>query len=273
MSRTLIRVRALSCRLGGKEILRGVDFELREGQSLAVFGPNGAGKSTLLRCLLRIHERSGGRLEILGRELDRLSQRQLARCLSYAPQADRQSSPFQVEDFVALARYPHLGALRAPGPEDRRAIREALETTDTLRFAGRRMDTLSGGERQKVYVAAALAQQSRVLLLDEPASFLDPRQRGELLRILDRCRRELGLSLVYVTHDPNLALALCDSVLGLKEGRVLFRCPGEDPELPARLAELYGRDFCSVAHPGSGRRLLVPAEDPPGEAPAPGGPA
>jgi len=199
-----------------------------------------------------------GSIEICGRPLHDYTQRELARRMSYVPQADGRLSPFTVEQFVQMGRYPHLRPLAGLGPDDRRAVRQALELTATGELAPRRLSTLSGGERQRVYIAAALAQQAEILLLDEPTTFLDYRHQAEIRSLLARVNRQEKVTILAVTHDANAAALECQQVVALRDGQVAFA--GSPAELMnARVLEgIYATPFRLVPHPDAGLPIVVP---------------
>lgn len=254
-----IRIQNLVCKLGGRAVLDGVSLEIPERGSVAILGPNGAGKTTLLKCVARIVRAASGSVEILGRNASSYSQRDLARVLSYVPQADARYLPFRVSEFVLLGRYPHLSPFSTLTPEDRRAADAAMDRTETREFAERPIDTLSGGERQRVFIAASLAQGARILLLDEPATFLDYKHQVEVVELLRRLNRDEGVTLVSVTHDANNAARLGDHAIALKAGRVHFS--GAMPELLAEgvLESVFDTPFDCI--PATDGEVLVRARE------------
>ena len=254
----VIRVDHFSFRIGGKEILRDVSFSVRRGQYVAIVGPNGAGKTTLIKCLDRLLTGGTGRIEICGRPLAEYRQRELARRVSYVPQADGRVSPFTVEQFVLMGRYPYLSPFSAVSREDRRAVRESMELTATSQFADRLLETLSGGERQNVYIAAALAQGAEILLLDEPTAFLVYRHEADILGLLARVNRHSGVTIVTVTHDVNHAALQSDRIVALCEGEVVFRGPAGEIMKPEVLRRIYGAEFLLVDHPQTHLPVIVP---------------
>lgn len=258
-SAPLVEVIGYWLSLDGKEILRDVSFSLERGEHLAVVGPNGAGKTTLLKALMCIVGGVAvrGTIRVAGRALRQYRQRDLARRLSYVPQAASSDCEFTVEQFVLMGRYPHFGPLGSIDRTDRVAVAEALRRTGLAPLAGRRLDTLSGGERQKVYIAAALAQGADVLLLDEPTTFLDYRHQLEIRRVLAELRRG-GATIIAATHDLGAAALDCDRVLALSEGRVVFHGPPGELLRPERLEALYGVPFVLVEHPRAGVPVVVP---------------
>ena len=257
--KTAIEVRDFSFRIGAKEILRNVSFRVEQGQYVAIVGPNGAGKTTLLKCLDRILTGGTGRIEVFGRPLKGYRQRQLARRISYVPQAEGHLWPYTVEQFVLMGRYPYLSPFSTVGKEDRRLVRRTLEQTGTAAFADRMLRTLSGGERQKVLIAAALVQGADVLLLDEPTTFLDYHHQTEIRKLLCDANTRSGVTVVTVTHDLNHAVLESNRIVALREGRVVFDGrPGEimNPEV---LGEIYDTPFVLVDHPQSDVPVIVPS--------------
>jgi len=255
----MLRVRDFSFAFNGRQTLQGLDFSLPQAGCLSVIGPNGAGKSTLLKCLLRLHEggRSSGEIRVKGKELAAYGQRELARVISYVPQAGGWIPPFTVEEFLRLSRYPY----GASGPVAReaagRAAAGAMSVTGTESLAGRSLKSLSGGERQKVYLAAALAQEAELMLLDEPAAFLDPRHAAELHGLLRSLNRDQGLSMVTVTHDLNHPLSAGGNVLALREGRQIFFGQVADMLPSGALEKAYHHEFTYVQHPRTGRPVVL----------------
>ncbi len=255
-----IHIRNYSFAVNGARILEDVSLEVGAGEFLAIIGPNGAGKTTLIKCLVRINTGGTGEIFLDERALESFRQKELARLLGYVPQSDGRGLPFTVEEFVLMGRYPYLGPLSPPGREDERAAREALELTGTAHLAGRFLDTLSGGERQNVLIAAALSQGSRILLLDEPTTFLDPKHVADIHGILRRVNRERKMTVVMVTHDINGAALLSDRIAVLKSGRVAFTGSPEEVMRNEVLERIYEHPFLFVAHPLTGRRLIIPSE-------------
>lgn len=261
MSAPLLEARAVDVELDGSRILTGVDVAVGSGQFLSLIGPNGAGKSTLIRCLAGLIPPSRGDVLLDGRPLAALPRRELARSISYVPQADARSLPFSVRSFVEMGRYPHLGAWATPGQGDVRAVDAALERTETADLAGRSMESLSGGERQRVLIAAALAQGGRILLLDEPTTFLDYRHQVWIVELLERLHRDEGLAVVAATHDLNWTVTVSDAVLALRDGRVAFRGATEEVLTAERLEAIYGTRFELVSSGTRGLPLVVPARN------------
>jgi iron complex transport system ATP-binding protein len=258
MSTPALRAECLSFAIGGKLILDGVSFEVACGEYFAVIGPNGAGKSTLLKCINRIWQGATGSISLGGASLTSYSQRELAKIAAYVPQAGGRQFPFTARQFVMMGRYPHLSPFTSVQRADVRAVDEALELTGTRQFEDRLVPTLSGGERQKLYLAAAVAQGTSMLLLDEPTTFLDPKHRAEITDVLRRLNREKEITIVAVTHDINSAALEADRVLALKEGRAVFSgTPAELMTEPV-LEMVFDKRFLLIEHPSRGTPIVIP---------------
>jgi iron complex transport system ATP-binding protein len=258
MESSIIEISSFSFAISGKEILKNISFTVREGEYVSIVGPNGAGKTTLLKCISRIHKGGRGKIHVAGRDLLTFSQRDLAQQVSYVPQAGGQHAPFTVYEFVLMGRYPYLSPFSPPSAADKTAVNEALAVTGTSEFAQRFLGTLSGGERQKVYIAAALAQAARVLLLDEPTTFLDPKHESDIYRLLARINRERGVTIVSVTHDINSAVLTSRTLLALKGGSVAFSGSAEEFMKEEILRDIYEKPFELMKHPRYGRNIIAP---------------
>jgi len=253
----LVQIAGLSVCLGGKPVLVDISFGICAGEYMVVVGPNGAGKTTLLRCLVRIL-RGEGSIAIEGRPLESYRQRDLARRVAYVPQVGNWTAPYTVEQFVAMGRYPHLSPFSSLALEDRRAVREAMERTRTVQFAGRMLETLSGGERQQVGIAAALAQGAQLLLLDEPTTFLDYRHQAEVLALLREANHQAGVTILAVTHDLNHAALEADWAVALRDGKIAFRGTATELMRADVLRRIYATDLLLVEHPATPVPVVVP---------------
>jgi iron complex transport system ATP-binding protein len=218
-----LRLRGVGVRLGGADVLDGVDLELAVGQWINIIGPNGAGKTTLLRAILGAVEHTG-EIEI-GDGVDRSDAMGLARSLAYLPQTPVIPLGVPVIDYVLLGRTPHRGIFSGDSSSDVALAAEALERLDLHGFAEREVSTLSGGERQRVVLARALVQESSVLLLDEPTTALDLGHQQEVLDLVDELRVERGLSVLATLHDLTLAARYGDLVAALARGRIVAQGP------------------------------------------------
>ncbi|MCL2122564.1 MAG: ABC transporter ATP-binding protein [Desulfovibrionaceae bacterium] len=243
-------------------ILENITFSISRGEYLSVLGPNGAGKSTLLKCLMRVHEqgRTQGEVRIKGRSLAAYDQRDLAALISYVPQAGGWVPPFTVEELLRLSRYPYASPFGAFRKTDIEAVKRALCLTGMEALAARRMTALSGGERQKAFLAAALAQETEIMLLDEPASFLDPKHTVELNRLIRCLNHEHDMTMITVTHDLNHPLGMGGKALVLRGGRQLFFGSTQELQRQGVLEEAFSHRFLYVRHPQTGMPVALAEE-------------
>lgn len=213
---------------GGPNVLRGVDLSAGAGKLLCLLGPNGSGKTTLLRCLLGRLRPQSGSIVLDGRALAQHSARTLARLMGYVAQSPSAAFAFTVHQIVLMGRFAHTGLLGMAGRKDLDVARQAMIMTETLDFAARTLDELSGGEAQRVMIARALAQQPSVLLLDEPTSHLDIRNQLLIYDMMQRLAHDWEMAVVCVSHDVNLAGRFADELVLIREGKVLAAGkPGE----------------------------------------------
>ena len=210
----------LSYRIEAQKLLDGVDLSVERGQMVGLIGPNGAGKSTLLRAISGILRCQDGAVTLEGRDLKSMTAKDVAAGLALVPQIAPYTHGFTSMELVLMGRYPHLGRFQVEGKLDEQIARKAMAMTETGQFAHRTLDTLSGGERQRVFVARALAQQPRMLLLDEPTSNLDVLHQ---LMVLDLVRKLVddGLTAVAAFHDLSMAARYCDRLVVMADGKVV----------------------------------------------------
>jgi iron complex transport system ATP-binding protein len=246
----IVAVARASYRLpGGRRLFEELSFALRAGQVLCILGPNGIGKSTLLRCLDGLDRLAGGSIQLAGRPLQSLTRRELGRLVGLVPQADAPVFAFTVREVVEMGRAPHLGWLGAPGAADQDIVRATLERLGIAGLADRLYPELSGGERQMVLIARALAQQPRLLILDEPTSHLDFANGMRVLELV-RGLADGGLAVIMTSHDPDHAFLIADRTLAMAP--TLPAIDGATRELltEARLSAIYGRAVRIVEHDG-----------------------
>jgi iron complex transport system ATP-binding protein len=245
---TAVRATGVGVTLGGTRVLDGVDLTVDAGTWLAVVGPNGAGKSTLLRALTGL-VRHDGTVHLDGRPAAGLRPRDRARLIGYAPQSPVLPAALSVTEYVLLGRTPYRSILSAPRAEDRDVAESVLERLDLGAFRDRPLHTLSGGEGQRAVLARALAQQPRMLFLDEPTSALDLGHAQQVLELVDRLRREDGLTVVSTLHDLTLAGQYADTLLMLARGGVVATGAPADVLTPDLLARHYGATADVVSGP------------------------
>ena len=250
----------LSCRACGRDILNGVSLEVRPGQVVSVVGPNGAGKTTLLRCMQGMVRPSAGSVAVGGRDVLRMRPRELARHLAYVPQAGPGTMALTVFDLVLAGRRPHLGW--RPSPRDLEAVEAILDDFGLTALAARDVDVLSGGQRQKVFLARAFVQEPRYLLLDEPTSSLDLRHQLEVMELLRRQAAARGVGALVAIHDLNLARRYADRAVLLHCGEVVAGGEPAHVMTPEAIRAVYGVEVeCVPVNGGSAVFALRPVSE------------
>jgi iron complex transport system ATP-binding protein len=236
--------------------LAGVSFAIEAGEVFGVIGPNSAGKTTLLRLLTRVVAAVRGEVRLDGRPIRHLAHAELARQIAVVPQDAPRPFPFSVEQLVLMGRYPHAPARFFESDADRAQATAAMEATGVLHLAALPLEQLSGGERQRAMLARALAQQPRLLVLDEPTSHLDLRYQAETAALLQRVNGERGMTVLLVSHDLNLTAEVCDRLLLLGRGRIAR--VGSPAEVLQRdvLEEVFGCAVVVDVNPKSGRPVI-----------------
>jgi iron complex transport system ATP-binding protein len=244
--------------LGGRAVVDRVEASVARSEWVALIGPNGAGKTTLLRAIARLVPFAGS-IRLEARATAELGRAELSRLLAVVPQEPSTPPWMTVAEYVLLGRTPHLGPLGKEGARDREAAARALERLELLDLRERRLGTLSGGERQRAVVARALAQEARVVLLDEPTASLDIGHQQQALDLLDELRRESGLTLVAAMHDLTLAAQYADRMLLLDGGRVALAGTPREVLTEEAISRHYGAAIDVV--PVDGRLAVVPRRD------------
>ena len=238
------------------DVLRGVSLSVAAGEVVALVGPNGAGKSTVLRAATRVLVPRSGHVLLAGRDVQAMDARALAREIAVVAQLAELPFGMTVGELVALGRTPHLRLLLGPGRHDREIVDWALSATSTEFLAERFVDELSGGERQRVFLARALAQEPRVLLLDEPTANLDLQHQVTALDFVRAQARDAGLAVLAAIHDLQLAALYCDRVVVLNQGEVVASGTPEEVLTPGVLLPAFGQPIVVAPHPTHGVPLV-----------------
>jgi iron complex transport system ATP-binding protein len=245
----------------GPPVLPGVQdvtIRVERGSIVGILGPNGSGKTTLLRLLAGMLRPESGHVTLNGANVASLPRAALARSIAVVPQETHLAFDYTVLEIALMGRYPHLGTFELEGPRDVAIAREALAATGTLALERRSFATLSGGEKQRVVIASALAQEAEILLLDEPTASLDLGYQFDIAALLARLNRERALTIVVATHDLNFAASLCGSVVMLSEGRVTAAGPTDDTLTSMSIQALYGVVADVYPHHAAGHLTVVP---------------
>lgn len=258
MELALLRAADVSFDYGAARVLSDVSAELKRGEVLGILGPNGSGKTTLLRLLSGTRRPSRGAVLLDGTPIQQLSRTKVAQRIAVVPQETQPAFDYSVMEMVLMGRHPHLARFALEGPRDIEVARDALTATGTLHLAERLFTTLSGGEKQRVVIASALAQASDVLLLDEPTAALDLGYQLEVASLVTTLNRERGMTIAISTHDLNLAASACHRLVLLREGRVMASGKTEAVLNRANVRALYGVDADVQPHSASGHLVVVP---------------
>ena len=260
MMQAAIEAKHLDYTYGRTPVLKGISFTIAQGDFFIIIGPNGSGKTTLLKLLSGIHKLQSGGIVINNRPLQAYSRKNLAREVAYVPQMIQTDFPFTVREVVLMGRSPHLGMLGLEAQEDVELAEEAMGFTEVRHLSNRRLNQLSGGECQRVYIARAICQQTRIILLDEPTASLDLAHQVHIMDLMEKLQKERSITVVMVSHDVNLAAMYGSRVLLLKEGHSLkMGAPGDVMNFKT-LEDAYGCKLLVDENPMGGfpRITLVP---------------
>jgi iron complex transport system ATP-binding protein len=239
-------------------VLDRVSAELKRGEVLGILGPNGSGKTTLLRLLSGTRLPASGNVSLDGTPLRRLSRRAVAQRIAVVPQEMHLAFDYTVMEMVLMGRHPHLGMFELEGPDDFAIAHDALRATGTEHLGSRQFNTLSGGEKQRVIIASALAQSADILLLDEPTASLDLGYQLEVGSLISTLSRERRVTIGVSTHDLNLAASVCTTLVLLRDGRVLASGNTADVLTPLNIRALYDVSADVHHHQASGHLVVVP---------------
>jgi iron complex transport system ATP-binding protein len=254
----MLKIHSLFISYGAKAVLEDVSLNVHKGEVLALIGPNGAGKTSLIRAASGVLRPKAGQVSVLGQDITNMTPQLRATHLAVVPQARLLPANFTVHETVLLGRTPYLRWMGKPTHRDQIQVTWALERTNTLELADRLIGELSGGEQQRVLLARALAQDTPILLLDEPTAHLDLRHQSGLLNLVQELAREQHLAVLMALHDLNLVALYSDRVALLVDGRL--RASGAPAEVltPAHLIEGYKVPLNVTVHPEYGTPLILP---------------
>ncbi|NWG01342.1 MAG: ABC transporter ATP-binding protein [Syntrophaceae bacterium] len=249
----MIEVHSISFRYHDDWVLRDVSFRVERGEFVGVIGPNGSGKTTLLKILYRLLSPQSGEIRFELVPLKKMDRADIAKKIAVVAQETHLLFPFSVLETVLTGRSPHLGSLMFESDKDLEMAKKAMEWTKMLPFSGRRMDELSGGERKRVFIARALAQEPEVILLDEPTANLDIHHQIDFLNLILTLNQERGLTIVMASHDMNTASDFCDRLILLQEGRVYKMGTPEEVITKENIEKVYGCEVEVDQNPFSGK--------------------
>lgn len=244
----------------GTDILKGIDFRMHEGRMTALLGPNGSGKTTLFKCISGLWRPREGAILFGGRDITVLSSVQRAGIIALVPQEHEPPFPYSVSDVVLMGRAAHISMFSSPSKQDVLKSDEAMETVGISHLKARPYTKISGGERQLVLIARALAQESPILILDEPTSHLDFRNQILILTKVRDIARQRGLTVLMTLHDPNLAMLFSDDVVMIHEGSVMSRGLPQEVITADNLKRMYGIEVAVISH--NGTKVIYPEVTP-----------
>lgn len=262
MSEKILSIKNLSFSYDGNNILDDISFGINRKNFVSILGPNGAGKSTLVNIISKVLKDFKGEIILGGRDLKTMTSRDLARKMAVVPQYTSPSFGFTVEEMVLMGRHPYISRFGGEKPEDYAVVREVMEKTRVTQFAKRRFTQLSGGEKQRVVIAQALAQESQILLLDEPTSHLDINFQIELMNLFSGLNREEGKTIIGIFHDINLAIQNSTQIMLLKDGNVFAFGEPEEIINSKNLKSVFHSDIFVGKNPVTGKIYVSPVFDP-----------
>jgi iron complex transport system ATP-binding protein len=252
----MLEVSCLSVKLDNRSIIEKINFKAAKGENISIVGPNGAGKTTLLKAIAGLLEFTG-KVEIEGRDLAVLNSRQKAAKICMVGQGLDISGEITVKNFLELSRYCYRKSWEKLDKADKEIIFESMDLTACSQFADREIGSLSGGERQRVLIAGAIAQNSPVILLDEPLTYLDPVQRDKITKLIDIIAKK-GHLVVTVTHEINEAFAFSSRILVMSKGVIVFDGSSEELNRLNVLEEVFDTRFYKITNPVTKRPLMFP---------------
>jgi iron complex transport system ATP-binding protein len=253
-----LRADTVTVGYGGEPVVRDLSLAIADGRVTTIVGPNGCGKSTLLRTMARLLRPTSGRVLLDGEPVHETSTKEVARRMALLPQSPIAPDGLLVRDLVGRGRHPHQRWFSQWSPGDEAIVEAALEMTDTTDLRDRALDQLSGGQRQRAWIAMTLAQDTELLLLDEPTTYLDLAHQVEVLDLVTRLNRERNRTVVMVLHDLNLAARYSDVIVVMKDGAVVYEGDPTDVFTPPMLAETFGLEADVLPDPRTGLPIVVP---------------
>ncbi|MBF0299006.1 MAG: ABC transporter ATP-binding protein [Oligoflexia bacterium] len=256
----ILEIKNLSLSINSKNLLKNISLSINKGEFFTLVGPNGSGKSSLLKVIMGIistAHKFKGEVLLEGKNKNIYNQKEIATIITYLPQINS-SNHFFVDEFLKMSRYAHRNRFNSSKKEDENIVKQIVEVLNIGPFLGRTISSLSGGEQQKIYLAASIIQQPKLLLLDEPNTFLDPKYQYEINLLLKRINREMKVSILLATHDLNMALIQSDKILILKNGELIFNGISDDLKKSDILSTVFERKFCFSNNPNTNQIFILP---------------
>ena len=255
----LLKVEQLNFAYDSDPILNDITFSISDMEFVGLIGPNGSGKSTLLKLVGGILHNKNGQIDFKGNPIGSIPKKELAKSITWIPQDYPMVFPFTVQEIVLMGRHPYLTPLSFEGEEDYQIAQRAMDITQTLQFAERYFNEISGGEKQRVMLASAIAQEPEIMLLDEPTSALDLKYQIQILNILKRLNEQKKITLILAMHDLNLASRYCQRLILLKDGAIVCDGPPKDVLQKEVIEKVYGVEV--ELHSQNGDILVQPVKE------------
>ena len=260
--RDILSVKGLSFSYDNKRIIDDISFDIKERSFLSILGPNGAGKSTLVNVMSKVLKDFEGKIDVNGKDIRSMNSREVARNIAVVPQYTSPGFSFSVQEMVMMGRHPYISRFGGEGPRDIQVVREVMEKASITDFAERKYDELSGGEKQRVIIAQALAQDSPILLLDEPTSHLDINFQIEFMNLFLKLNREEGKTVIGVFHDINLAIQNDSLIMLLKDGSIYALGKAQEVISRQNLKSVFHSDIFVGKNPVTRKIYVSPVFDP-----------
>ena len=258
MNKYSIEIENLSYSFGDQKVLENIDILIKKNKFYSIIGPNGSGKTTLLKNISKTLEPDINTLFINGIDVAKMKNKQLAKNVSVVPQNTQIDFEFPVIDVVLMGRTPYLGRFEIESQKDFEIAKKAMKTTNTWELRDKKVNQLSGGESQRVVIARAIAQQTGILLLDEPIASLDIHHQIELMDTLKALNEKEGATIVAVMHDLNLAAQYSDFLFLLDKGKLIIAGKPEDVLTIENIKKVYNMEFCMIENPMTGKPYIIP---------------
>lgn len=239
-------------------VLNGVDMRIRKGSFTTIVGPNGSGKSTFVKNLTRMVHSSKGLVTVNGRDLTSYSHKELSKVMASVPQVTATEFDFSAHEVVMMGRYPHLRRFQPESEQDHKIVEDAMRATGVWEMRNFPINSLSGGEQQRVIIARAIAQEPEILVLDEPISHLDLHHQIELMRLTRKLTKERGITVVAILHDLNFAIEFSDYVFMMKDGRVYKEGSPSNVIKEEYIKDVYAVDVTLIVNPVTGNPHVIP---------------
>lgn len=253
-----IQVEELKFSYGNQHVLNGLSIDIKEQYFYSIIGPNGTGKSTLLKLISNLLSTKKDAVFIHGDDITQISRGEVAKKMALVPQNTNVGFDFTVEEVVAMGRTPYLKRFQSETSSDKELIEEALELTDTVHLRHKGINEISGGERQRVIIAKAIAQNTKILLLDEPVSHLDIHHQINILKVLKKLQKNREMTVITVLHDLNLASTFSDELILLNGGKVYAAGRPDEVLTQSHIKDVYDMDVMRVEHPNTSKPYIIP---------------